>query len=273
MTILDKIIAHKRKEVAARREQFPLQLLEKSPYFERQAISLAESLKRGDKCGVIAEFKRRSPSKGDINAEASVGKISAGYVEAGASALSILTDKEFFGGSNEDLVEARKLNNCPILRKDFIIDEYQIVEARSIGADVVLLIAECLEKKRLAQLASTAKGLGLEVLMEIHSEDQLAKLTPDIDIVGVNNRDLNDFSVNIATSLRLCKLIPDEFVKVSESGIDDPNAVVELAYIGYRGFLIGEYFMKSPDPAETCREFIRRVESLKDLLDGAIVGS
>jgi indole-3-glycerol phosphate synthase len=270
MTILEKIVAHKQKEVAERKELYPAKLLEQSIYFPTPTVSLKKYLLRSDKSGIIAEFKRRSPSKGDINAFASVEKVSIGYMQAGASALSVLTDKHFFGGSNADLTEARKFNFCPILRKEFIIDEYQLIEAKSIGADVILLIAECLEKDQVLQLAKQAKALGLEVLLEIHSEEQLEKLNEFVDVVGVNNRNLKDFSVSIQTSIDLFSKIPDDFLKISESGINDANAIVELKQVGFQGFLIGEYFMKSADPAKTCRELIKKVESLENLLQGAI---
>jgi indole-3-glycerol phosphate synthase len=270
MNILEKIIAHKKQEVAQRRELYPAKLLEQSVYFQTPTVSLRKYLQRPDKSGIIAEFKRRSPSKGDINPHASVERVSIGYMQAGASALSVLTDSHFFGGKNEDLATARKFNFCPILRKDFVIDEYQIIEARSIGADAVLLIAECLGKEQLAQLARTAKSLGLEVLMELHSLPQLDKYCPEVDAIGVNNRNLEDFSVSLATSLELAAALPAEAVKVSESGLDDPNAVVELRRAGYQGFLIGEHFMRQAEPGKACQEFIRRMRHIEEILDGAI---
>lgn len=270
MNILEKIIAHKKKEVAELRPLYPVKLLEQSIYFETPVVSLKKYLLREDKSGIIAEFKRRSPSKGDINPYASVERVSIGYMQGGASALSVLTDRQFFGGKNEDLTEARRFNFCPILRKDFIIDEYQLVEARSIGADAVLLIAECLDKQRLAQLAKTARGLDMEVLMEVHSREQLDKYTGDVDAIGVNNRNLEDFSVSLATSLELAVSLPAGTVKISESGLDDPQAVVELRRAGYQGFLIGEYFMRQADPGKACREFIRRVQQIEGLLHNAI---
>ncbi|MCP3927500.1 MAG: indole-3-glycerol phosphate synthase TrpC [Bacteroidetes bacterium] len=270
MTILEKIIAHKRKEVKERIELFPTKLLEQSIYFETPVVSLKKYLLREDKSGIIAEFKRQSPSKGAINPYASVEQVTIGYMQAGASALSILTDTHFFDGKNEDLTEARRHNFCPILRKDFVIDEYQIIEARSIGADAILLIAECLEKAEVRELAKKAKSLGLEILLEVHSQDQLDKLCDEIDIVGVNNRNLSDFKVSIATSLELADDIPQELVKISESGISKPNSIVELKQAGYQGFLIGEYFMKTAQPAKTCSVLIQRVEYIEDMLKNAI---
>ena len=260
MTILDKIIAHKRKEVAERRELYPVKLLEKSIYFGTPAVSLKKYLLREDKSGIIAEFKRHSPSKGDINPYASVEQVSIGYMQAGASALSVLTDSNFFKGKNEDLTEARKFNFCPILRKDFVIDEYQLAEAKSIGADAILLIAECLEKEQLQRLAKAAKQLGLEVLMEVHSAEQLSKLCPEVDVVGVNNRNLTDFSVSLQTSLDLAKAIPNDFVKISESGISKVEAILELKAAGFDGFLIGEFFMRAAIPGKACRVFIQEIQ-------------
>lgn len=270
MNILEKIIAHKQKEVAERKSLYPTKLLEQSLYFTTPVVSLKKYLQREDKTGIIAEFKRRSPSKGDINPYASVERVSIGYMQAGASALSVLTDTAFFGGKNEDLTEARKFNFCPILRKDFIIDEYQLIEARSIGADAVLLIAECLEKEQLGQLAKQAKQLGLEVLMEIHSRAQLDKFVPEVDAVGVNNRNLEDFSVDIATSLDLANDLPKDAVRVSESGLNDPQTVVELRRAGFEGFLIGEYFMKQAEPGKACQEFVQQIQRIEELYDGAI---
>ena len=263
MNILEKIIAHKKEEVANRKKLYPVQLLEQSPYFHTPVVSMKKYLLREDKNGIIAEFKRRSPSKGNINPYATVESVSIGYMQAGASGLSILTDEHFFGGRSEDLTVARKYNFCPILRKDFVIDEYQLIEAKSIGADTVLLIAECLEKDQLQQLANKAKSLGLEVLMEIHSLAQLAKLCDSVTIVGVNNRNLETFDVNINTSLELATAIPAEFIKISESGISNPESILELREAGYNGFLIGETFMKTADPARACLDFIESVEALK----------
>ncbi len=268
MNILEKIVAHKKEEIAARKKLYPIQLLEQSIYFETPVVSMKKYLLREDKNGIIAEFKRRSPSKGNINPYATVESVSIGYMQAGASGLSVLTDEQFFGGRSEDLTEARKYNFCPILRKDFIIDEYQLIEAKSIGADTVLLIAECLEKEQLKTLAATANTLGLEVLMEVHSLGQLAKLCDNVTIVGVNNRNLETFEVSIQTSIELSSAIPDDFIKISESGISDPKTIIELQEAGYQGFLIGETFMKTAEPAKTCLAFIEEINSLKALPKG-----
>ena len=270
MDILDKIVAHKHQEVAKRKELYPVKLLEQSIYFKTPAVSMREYIRRPDKSGIIAEFKRRSPSKGDINPHASVERVTIEYMQAGASALSVLTDEHFFGGKNADLTEARKNNFCPILRKDFIIDEYQIMEARSIGADVILLIAECLTKEEIKTLSRKAHELGLEVLMEIHSSDQLDKLSEHIDLLGVNNRNLKDFTVSIQHSIDALPYIPDQVVKISESGLNDPRAIVELKEAGFEGFLIGEYFMKSDNPGLRARDFIQRIQKLEELSKNAI---
>lgn len=266
MTILNKIVDHKREEVAQRRELFPVKLLEQSLYFEAPCVSMKKYLRRPDKSGIIAEFKRKSPSKGDINPYAKVEEVTIGYMQAGASGLSVLTDSHFFGGKNEDLTEARKFNFCPILRKDFIIDEYQLFEARAIGADVILLIAECLDRGRLKDLAKRAKDLGMEVLMEVHSEDQLVKANEYVDMIGVNNRNLHDFSVSIQTSIDLFTKIPADFVKISESGISDPNVIVQLKQVGFEGFLVGEYFMMDDEPHKKCQDFIERVNDMEATL-------
>lgn len=260
--ILEKIVAHKRTEVAQRQARVPVAVLEEGLYFNSPTVSLVKYLQRPDKSGIIAEFKRRSPSKGDINPHAQVEQVTIGYMQAGATALSVLTDEHFFGGRNADLTEARKYNYCPILRKDFVIDEYQILEARAIGADIILLIAECLTAAEVKHLAAFARSLGLEVLLEVHSADQLAKLTPSVNVVGVNNRNLKTFTVSIQTSLELSREIPADFLRISESGISDPKALVTLREAGYQGFLIGEYFMQDAEPHRRAKAFI---EQLRDL--------
>lgn len=264
MDILDKIIAHKKREVEERKGLYPAKLLERSIYFETPVVSLRKYLLREDKVGIIAEFKKKSPSEGAINPYAKVENVSIGYMQAGASALSVLTDKHFFGGKNEDLTEARKFNFCPILRKEFVIDEYQLIEAKSIGADAVLLIAECLSKQEVKQLSVTAKSLGLEVLLEIHSGDQLSKITTNIDILGVNNRNLKTFEVGIATSLSLADSIPSSLVKISESGLRKAESVVRLKEAGYQGFLVGTHFMASDDPARACAKFITEIKAAEN---------
>lgn len=264
MNILDKILAHKTKEVADRKALFPEKLLETSIYFGTTPLSMRKYLLREDKNGVIAELKRKSPSKGVINKHLNVERTSIGYMQAGASGLSVLTDTEFFGGKNEDLKTARKYNYCPILRKDFIIDEYQIIEAKSIGADCILLIAAALEPARLKELAAFAKQLGLEVLFEVHDEEEYHRaINEHVDLVGVNNRDLRTFEVSLETSKQLAKVISPDFVKVSESGIASPLAIIQLEEHGYKGFLMGEQFMKNAQPEKACAKFISELRELK----------
>jgi indole-3-glycerol phosphate synthase len=267
MNILDQIIEHKRKEVSDRKDLYPVKLLEQSIFFSSPTVSLKKYVQREDKTGIIAEFKRKSPSKGVINAYASVEKTTIGYMQAGASALSVLTDKQFFGGSNEDLVLVRKFNFCPILRKDFTIDEYQIIEAKSIGADAILLIASVLEPGQSRSFAAFAHSLGMEVLLEVHDEDELKKnLEVGADLIGVNNRNLKTFDVSIDVSKQLAGLIPNSVVKVSESGISDPRTIIELKKYGYQGFLMGENFMKHSSPEAAAMEFmdeLRKTETQK----------
>jgi indole-3-glycerol phosphate synthase len=261
--ILEKIIETKRHEVIERRELFPTKLLEKELYFSGPVVSLSSYLKRQDLVGVIAEIKRRSPSKGIIREPISVEDISIGYMQARASALSVLTDREYFGGSSADLKIARKCNYAPILRKDFIIDEYQIIEAKAIGADVVLLIAAALTPKECRTLAQQARSLGLEVLLEVHSKAELeSHFGEGISLVGVNNRDLKTFNVSIDLSYQLIPEIPKGVVAVAESGISKPEDLVALKKAGFKGFLIGETFMRQGEPQEACARFISKVESL-----------
>lgn len=260
MNILDKIIEHKRLEVLEDRINLPIQELQEMAGFSRKTFSLRQSLLQPGSTGIIAEFKRQSPSKGVINANADVADVTGAYASNRAAALSVLTDKKFFGGSNEDLQRAR-VNNIPILRKDFIIDEYQVVEARAIGADVILLIAACLTPEDVKRLAGFAKSLDLEVLLEIHNEDELKHICEDCDVVGVNNRDLKTFTVDVNRSIELSARIPADKVKISESGITDTNTILRLRDAGFRGFLIGENFMKQEDPAIAFASFIKHLKT------------
>lgn len=264
MSILKEIIAHKQKEVKERKGLFPVKLLEQSIYFDTEPVSLVKYIRRDDKEGIIAEIKRKSPSKGLINAQISIERTSIGYMQAGASGLSILTDQKYFGGKNEDLSVARSFNFCPILRKDFIIDEYQILEAKSIGADVILLIAAILSKEKIAEYTRLAHTLGMEVLLEVHSHEEFDQsFTDEVDLLGVNNRDLNTFKTDVNTSVNLSSQIPSTVVKVSESGISEPEKVVQLKEHGFEGFLIGEYFMQFGRPDKACREFIKKINLLQ----------
>lgn len=262
--ILEDIVAHKRIEVSRSKLLKPSILLRKhvENYIEAEVhnvISLSNSLRTSDS-GIIAEFKRRSPSKGWIKESGKAEIIPASYVRNGASGLSILTDERYFGGSQAYVEATRRfVSNTPILRKDFIVDEYQLYEARIIGADAVLLIASALKKEECARLARTAHELGLETLLEIHTESELDYVGECIDMVGVNNRHLGTFHTDVATSYRLASLLPKDYVLVSESGISQPQTLRELREAGFRGFLIGETFMRHDDPGQALGEFIREV--------------
>ena len=261
MNILQTIAAFKEKEVEENRSLYPVKLLERSIYFKTKPVSLKSYLTEKNLSGIIAEFKRRSPSKGVINQYAPVGATTLAYMQAGASALSVLTDKEFFGGSSKDLTEARQYNYCPILRKDFIIDEYQVIEAKSIGADAILLIGALLNKEKVKQLADLAVSLGMEVLYEIHDEADIDKLHPSVAHAGINNRNLENFSVDTEHALRLAEKLPAHVVKIAESGITRPEQVVDFRRQGFQGFLIGEQFMKASRPGLACKKFIRQLYS------------
>lgn len=258
MTILDQIIAQKRLEVVQRREATPISVLEQMPDFKRMCLSARDAVQNFRSTGIIAEFKRKSPSKGIINDQADVAATTQGYVRAGAAVLSVLTDEPFFGGSPADLQATRLANpETPILRKDFIIDRYQLLEAKAWGADVVLLIAACLTPEEVAELSLQAHDLSMEVLLEVHNEDELDRmLTHTVDLVGVNNRDLKTFTTSIDTSLRLVERIPDTFAKITESGLHDADAMLTLFRAGFDGFLIGEAFMKTTDPAAALQTLV-----------------
>ena len=256
--ILNKIVEHKRTEVAEAKSRISISGLEKSENFSRTCYSLRDFMLDEARTGIIAEFKRASPSKGIINDQAEVSVVTGQYAAAGASALSVLTDQKFFGGRILDLVEAREANQIPILRKDFIIDEYQIVEAKAIGADIILLIASILSPQQVAGLANLAKTLGLNVLLEVHNREELEKnIFDDLDAIGVNNRNLDNFTVSVQHSYDLVNLIPDRFLKISESGISDPKTITELRAAGFNGFLIGENFMKDSDPGLAIHNFVK----------------
>lgn len=257
MNILDKIVLNKRSEVETAKKETSIRELESSPLFARDTYSFKEFLLDPKRTGIIAEFKRRSPSKGIINEKVSVAEVTRAYNAAGASALSVLTDTDFFMGTKSDLHKARQANNIPILRKDFMIDEFQVIEARSLGADIILLIAAILTPKEIDTLASLAKSLGLNVLLEVHNLEELQRsINPNLDAIGVNNRNLADFTVSVETSYELAEHIPAEFLKISESAISNPETIKGLKAAGFNGFLIGENFMKQPDPGLAMREFV-----------------
>jgi indole-3-glycerol phosphate synthase len=261
MNILDKIVADKRKEVDLKKSLITVPQLEASVMMERTSVSLAEMLSKSNS-GIIAEHKRRSPSKSVINHNLSVQDVAQGYTDAGVCGISILTDGKYFGGSLDDLVLARASTNIPLLRKEFIIDEYQIIEAKAYGADVILLIAAILSREEIKTFSELAKGLGLDVLLEVHNEEELEKsLMPSLDMLGVNNRNLKSFEVDLDISKTLSKKIPEDFVKVSESGISSVKAIRELKEFDYQGFLIGENFMKTDNPGKSAEEFITKIIS------------
>ncbi|MCX7551897.1 indole-3-glycerol phosphate synthase TrpC [Xanthomarina sp. F2636L] len=260
MNILDKIVADKHQELILKKEMFTVKMLEKIPFFERNTFSLTNNLQNSTS-GIIAEFKRRSPSKSIINNTALVEDIAIGYEDAGVCGMSVLTDEIYFGGTLDDLITARQNCTLPILRKEFIIDDFQIIEAKAFGADVILLIAAILTKAEIKRFSELAKSLDLEVLLEVHNEEELHKsLMPSLDMIGVNNRNLKTFEVSLKTSKTLSSLIPDKFIKVSESGISSIEAIKELQPYGYQGFLIGENFMKTKNPGKSAKEFIKTLE-------------
>ncbi|MGB3606372.1 indole-3-glycerol phosphate synthase TrpC [Psychroserpens sp.] len=263
MNILNKITRDKRIEVNLRKQLIPVKQLEASILFERETESLAKILK-GSKTGIIAEHKRRSPSKQVINHDLNMFDVAKGYEDAGVCGMSILTDAKYFGGSLDDLLIARSCCKLPLLRKEFIIDEYQIIEAKAHGADVILLIAAILTRAEIKQFSELAKQLNLDVLLEVHNEDELHKsIMPSIDMLGVNNRNLKTFEVSLETSKQLSVQIPNEFVKISESGISSIEAIKTLKTFGYQGFLIGETFMKTNDAGESAKQFIEDLNGFK----------
>lgn len=260
MTILDKIIADKKQEVAIRKVHFPPSFWEKAPYFDRPTRSLSDQI-RDSASGIIAEHKRRSPSRPNINNKLSVTDVASGYENAGVCGMSVLTDTKYFGGSLEDLVLARSATQFPLLRKEFVVSDYQLLEAKAHGADVILLIAAVLTKKEIKQLSEFAKSLHMEVLLEVHNQEELEKsLMPSLDLLGVNNRNLKTFEVSLEISKSLVTQIPDEFIKVSESGISSVSAIKDLQTYGFEGFLIGENFMKTENPGASASDFIKAIE-------------
>ena len=259
MNILDTIVAQKRKEVEQRKLATPLSVLEQQPHFIRPVYSLTGFLADTNRTGIIAEYKRKSPSKGIINATATVEEVTKAYAQH-AAGISVLTDTDFFGGSTADLEKAR-FNNVPILRKDFMIDEYQVYEAKAMGADVILLIAACLTPQQVNELGACAKGLGMEVLLEIHNGEELEHISDMVDMVGVNNRNLKTFEVDIQTSLQLIEHIPPGKPAIAESGISNVDTIVTLRNAGFSGFLIGENFMKEPNPSIAFTDFVHQLKA------------
>lgn len=260
MTVLDKIIAHKKREVEFKKRVISVQQLERSDLFNKETISFSEAIVKNS--GIIAEHKRKSPSKPTINSLVTLEEIVTGYENSGASALSILTDTHFFGGSLDDLLFTRSLVKIPILRKDFIVDPYQILEAKSNGADAILLIASALSKHEIVKFSTLAQSISLEVLLEVHNNEELQKaIVPSLNAIGVNNRNLKTFKVSLENSYNLVHNIPDEFVKVSESGLQSSEDILALKKIGFQGFLIGETFMKTSNPSAALSTFLNEINS------------
>src|SRR5688500_3848071 len=246
MDILEKIVAAKRKEIEKYKPLSSMERFRKEGFFwEIANRSLKQSLLAEGSTGIIAEFKRKSLSKGWFKTkELEVEPVVTFYNSKGAAGISVLTDEEFFGGDLDDLIQTKVISDIPVLRKDFIIDEWQIAEAKAFGADVILLIAACLSPAEVRQLAVFARTIGLEVLLEIHNEEELGHICDEVNMVGVNNRNLKNFEVNIQVSLDLVRQIPQGMPSVAESGISRPETIVTLRQAGFSGFLIGETFMK-----------------------------
>lgn len=259
MTILDKIITDKRREVALKKTIISISQLENTGLFNSRTNSLSKLLQNSSS-GIIAEHKRKSPSKQTINSSFTVEEVVKGYQNAGVCGISVLTDMKYFGGSLDDLLLARASVSIPLLRKEFIIDEYQLLEAKAQGADVILLIAAVLSRQEIKYLSEFAQSLGLEVLLEVHNEEELNKaIMPSLNLIGVNNRNLKTFEVSLNFSKELAELIPKDFIKVSESGISNVSDVQELQQYGYQGFLIGENFMKTDNPGLAANNFIKQL--------------
>ena len=258
--ILEQIVARKKIEISRDKAKTPLYQLEESELFHRECLSLRDFILDPQRTGIIAEFKRRSPSKGLINGHSSVKSVTQAYAGAGASALSVLTDRTFFGGRKLDLKSARHWNSIPVLRKEFMLDPYQIVEAKALGADIILLIAAILNPKEIKEMSKLAHQLGLSVLLEVHNLDELQRsLCEHLDAIGVNNRNLADFSVSLDHSYELAEHIPEGMLKISESGISDPQTIKELRKAGFQGFLIGERFMRTIDPGASMKKFVTSI--------------
>lgn len=261
MNILEKIIAQKKLEVEARKKEMQLSDLEQLPFFKAPALSLKSFIKDKSKTGIIAEFKRQSPSKGIINNTVTVEEVTGAYAAFGASGISVLTDEKFFGGTLNDLQKAT-INKVPLLRKDFTIDEYQLVEAKAYGASVILLIAACLTPAQVKSLTAAAKNLGLEVLLELHDETELDHICADVDLVGINNRNLKTFTVDLEQSVKLAQSVGSNYIKVAESGISEVANIHYLKQKGFEGFLIGEAFMKQQDPGAAFQVFAESLTAM-----------
>ena len=262
MKILETIYHKKLQEIEIKKSITSIDELQKRKHFNKDCYSLKNKFNNKEH-GLIAEFKRQSPSKGIINANADIEKTTKGYEENGAFAISVLTDEYFFGAHKTDFQIARNNTTIPLLRKDFIIDEYQIFETKAMGADVVLLIARILNVEKAKELRLLAKQLGMEVLLEIHSEEEIKSFMEiDPDLIGVNNRNLNSFEVDIKNSIQLANQLPSDIIKIAESGIESTQTLKTFIENGFKGFLIGEYFMKQSQPYQKCgelSEFLKQV--------------
>jgi len=263
MNFLEKIVKAKRTELEVSKSNIPVDSLERSEYFNRETVSLEKALLDSEKHGIIAEFKRQSPSHGVINPSATSGPVCFRYFSSGASAVSVLTNSEFFGGRNEDLVNARQHCQGPILRKEFIIDEYQVIESKSIGADAILLIADILSGNELRNLSQLAYSLKMEVLFEIHDKGGIGKLPRESILIGINSRNLGNFRIDMGILKKTIGKLPKESIKIAESGINSAMSLVDLEKMGFRGFLIGELFMRENDPGDACRKFVDEIRYLK----------
>lgn len=263
MNILDKIVLNKKSEVALAKANRDIVQLKSSPSFKSEVPSFVAHILAENSTGIIAEFKRKSPSKGDIHKGAKVEEIIPQYEKAGAAGISILTDEQFFGGHISDLTDGREVTSLPIIRKEFIIDTYQIYEAKAMGASAILLIGAILTKDETLKFAQLANELGMEVLFEIHVEQELEQLNEYIQLVGINNRNLRTFEVDLAQSIRLAAQLPLSMVPIAESGIASPEDYFNLKNAGFKGFLMGEYFMKHDNPGAACKEFVNTIRSKK----------
>jgi indole-3-glycerol phosphate synthase len=260
MNILDTIKAEKTKEVAVLKSQFSYSFLEEQALFNSATYSMKKAIENSVTGGIIAEFKRKSPAKGNINLDAHVVEVTQGYTNAAVSGLSVLTDFEFFGAQKTDFEMARKNNSIPMLRKDFMVDEYQIIQSKAMGADVILLIAKILTKNQLKSFSDLAHELGMEVFLETQNEAEiLENLDLNFDLIGINNRNLNSFEVSVENSIKLAQLLPKSSIKIAESGIQSSATIQLLKANGFDGFLIGEYFMKEQNPAEKCRNLMQQL--------------
>jgi len=260
MNILDTIKGQKIKEVVHLKAQFSTSFLEEQPLFNSATHSLRKAIESSATGGIIAEFKRKSPTKGNINLDANIVDITQGYANAAVSGLSVLTDVDFFAARTNDFELARKNNTIPMLRKDFIVDEYQIIQSKAMGADVILLIAKMLTKKQMQSYSNLAHELGMEVFLETQNEAEiLENIDLNFDLIGINNRNLNSFEVSVENSIKLAQLLPKSSIKIAESGINSLETIQLLKANGFDGFLIGEYFMKEQNPAEQCKNLIRQL--------------